>query len=65
MSASTGNGSRLISVSSQLIDNMSVSAKENATALFTEYITAGPIIDRTASMSFVVREITSPDCERW
>ena len=53
------------SVSRRLIDSISTITATNVSTVFAMYITAGPIIMRTALRSLVARDIRSPVRLRW
>ena len=55
-----GSGISAISVSRRSIDSISTSATTKVSSVLAEYITAGPIIIRTAPRSLVARDIRSP-----
>ena len=55
-----GNGISATSVRRASIEIISVSATASVRSVLTEYMTAGPIIIRTALRSLVARDIRSP-----
>ena len=59
-SDTNGSGIRDSSVSRASIEIISASAAANPRIVFAEYMTAGPIIMRTAFRSLVARDIRSP-----
>ena len=60
-----GSGISAISVSRASIDSISTIATTNTRTVFAEYMTAGPIIMRTAFRSLVARDIRSPVRRAW
>ncbi len=54
-----------MSVSLGSMDSIRMMAITKTTPVLTEYITAGPIIMRTAFRSFVARDIRSPVRRAW
>ncbi len=61
----SGSGSSAISVSSASIDSINRIATTKTRTVLAEYITAGPIIMRTALRSLVARDIRSPVRRTW
>ena len=60
-----GSGISAISVSRASIDSIRTIATTNTRMVFAEYMTAGPIIMRTALRSLVARDIRSPVRRAW
>ena len=60
-----GRASRAIPVSLGLNDSIMATATMNRTTVVVAYMTAGPIIMRTALRSFVARDMRSPVRLRW
>ncbi len=60
-----GSGRSAIRVSHGSIDSISTVAIAKMRTVLTEYITAGPIIIRTALRSLVARDIRSPVRRAW
>ncbi len=56
----SGSGSKAISVSRASIEAIRMMATTKTMMVFAVYITAGPIIVRTAFRSLVARDIRSP-----
>ena len=61
----SGSGMSAISVRRASIDDIRMIATANTRMVLAEYITAGPIIMRTALRSLVARDIRSPVRRAW
>ena len=61
----SGSGSSAMSVSRASMDDIRTIATANTRIVLAEYITAGPIIMRTAFRSLVARDIRSPVRRAW
>ena len=64
-SETSGSGSSERSVSRRLITSMKLTDRIPTVSVFTVYITPGPSIMRTAAMSFVAMDMSSPVRRAW